>query len=218
MAYPRRTPAVAGRLARTVYEELKKDLLAGVYSPGEAITVAKLREKYQVSKQPVMEALHSLSGDRLVEIQPQVGVRVRSYSREDVESFFWIFARAEGGMAYRAATRRTEQQLAELTALCEQLDRVEADADGSGGDAYITGNRKIHTLIHEMAAAPLAADLSHDNWDLSDFLISTHGRGFSGRLAERNRGHHEILQAIRDRDPEAADLAMTEHILDSPLA
>ncbi|MPM62457.1 hypothetical protein SDC9_109329 [bioreactor metagenome] len=69
-----------------------------------------------------------------------------------------------------------------------------------------------------MADSPLAADISHDLWDLSDFLIATHGGGFTGSLVERNRGHREVYEGIRDRDPERAEQAMTQHILDSPLA
>ncbi|SDB80359.1 DNA-binding transcriptional regulator, GntR family [Raineyella antarctica] len=213
-----RGSAIGGRLARQVYEQLKADLLAGRYSAGEAITVVKLREEYQVSKQPVMEALHTLAADRLVEIQPQVGVRVSSFSPEDVATFFWIFARTEGGMAYRAALTRTDAQLAELDQLCDSIDALPGATDDSGRSAHVPQNRAIHTLIHRMSAAPLAADISQRLWDLSDFMIATHGSGFSGHLAERNRGHREVLDAIRRRDAEGAEAAMTRHILDSPLA
>lgn len=215
---------VGGRLARRVYEQLKQDLLAGRYPAGEPITVVDLREEYQVSKQPVMEALHMLAADRLVQIQPQVGVRVSRYTLEEVEAFFWMFSRTEGGMAHRAALRRTDAQLAELAGLCDTLEALEsrAAAGGTGqagsGPAYVRGNRSIHTLIHRMADSPLAADISHDLWDLSDFLIATHGGGFTGSLVERNRGHREVYEGIRDRDPERAEQAMTQHILDSPLA
>ncbi|NNG20124.1 GntR family transcriptional regulator [Naumannella sp. ID2617S] len=213
-----RSAVVGGRLAQQVYQRLKQDLLDGRYEAGADLTVTKLRDEYQVSKQPVMEALRALAADRLVEIQPQVGVRVSRYSPAEVETFFWIFARTEGGMAYRAATRRSEAQLAELSSLCNRLDRLGSLPDGSGGVAYLHGNRDLHTLVHAMAQAPLAADISHDLWDLSDFLIATHGGGFSGGLAERNHGHREVLDAIAARDAESAEVAMTRHILASPLA
>lgn len=213
-----RGSAIGGRLARQVYEQLKQDLLSGRYSAGEPITVVKLREEYQVSKQPVMEALHTLAADRLVEIQPQVGVRVSSFSPDDVATFFGIFARTEGGMAHRAALTHNADQLAELDELCTALEAAAATGDEWAGSTYLAGNRRIHTLIHTMASAPLAADISQHLWDLSDFLIATHGSGFSGNLDERNHGHRQVLEAIRDRDPEAAERAMTQHILDSPLA
>lgn len=213
-----RASAIGGRLARQVYDQLKADLLSGRYHAGEAITVVKLREEYQVSKQPVMKALQTLAADRLVEIQPQVGVRVSSFAPDDVATFFGIFARTEGGMAHRAALTGTDDQLAELAELCDALEAAAAAGDEWTGSTYVTGNRRIHTLIHAMASAPLAADISQRLWDLSDFLIATHGSGFSGNLDERNHGHRQVLEAIRDRDAEAAECAMTRHILDSPVA
>lgn len=211
-----RSAAVGGRLAGEIYERLKRDLLTGRYRAGEALAVTALRDEFGVSKQPIMEALRALAADRLVSIQPQVGVRVMSYAREEVDAFFALFARAEGAMAHRAALHHHEHQLRELADLCAQL---EGGADRAGaGERYITGNRAVHRVIHEMAQSELAARISADLWDLSDFLVVTHGHGFSGKLDERNHGHREILSAITAGDAEAAERAMTEHILSSPLA
>ena len=213
-----RDPAIGGRLAGQVYDRLRHDLLTGRYRAGEPITVVGLRAEYGVSKQPVMEALRALAADRLVEIQPQVGVRVSHFSRGDVETFFWMFSRTEGAMAYRAALARTEGQLAELAELCTRVEGTPAADEGGEDAAYLEGNRRIHDLVHAMAHAPLAADISRRLWDLSDFLIVTHGEGFTGDLAERHHAHREVLAAIAERDAARAEEAMTHHILQSPLA
>ena len=64
------------RLAPVVYEMLKERLLEGTYQAGERLSVETLKTEFEVSKQPVMEALHRLAADGLVEIVPQVGCRV----------------------------------------------------------------------------------------------------------------------------------------------
>lgn len=212
-----RAAVIGGRLAHQVYDELKQQLLDGVHQSGSALVVNDLCSEFGVSKQPVMEALRALAGDRLVEIQPQVGVRVRDFSAHEVEAFFWFFARCEGSMAHRAAQFGTEAEMDELEALCKDLERLESSPDEVGQLGYRRGNREVHSLIHAMGRSELAADISYDLFDLSDFLIVTHGRGFNGRLAERNHGHREVLDAIRRRDGEAAEEAMRLHVLTSPL-
>lgn len=213
-----RTAVVGGRLANQVYDDLKQKLLAGEYAAGAPLVVAGICADYGVSKQPVMEAMRALASDRLVEIQPQVGVRVREFTPDEVQAFFWLFARCEGSMAHRAAELRSEAELQQLEVLCERMRRLEAASSPDvNSPNYLKGNREIHALIHAMARSTLAADISHDLWDLSDFLIATHGDGFAGRLSERNHGHEDVLRAIRDRNPEAAEAAMIEHVLTSPL-
>ncbi|HHV21997.1 MAG TPA: GntR family transcriptional regulator [Propionibacterium sp.] len=212
-----RVAVIGGRLAHQVYDDLKQQLLTGVHQPGSALIVSDLCRDFGVSKQPVMEALRALAADRLVEIQPQVGVRVRDFNAAEIEGFLWVFSRCEGVMAHRAAQFATEDEMDELAGLCERLERLEASPTMGNQLAYRHGNREVHSLIHSMGRSQLAADISYDLFDLSDFLIVTHGGGFSGRLPERNRGHREVLDAIRRRDPEAAEQAMRSHILSSPL-
>ena len=201
-----------------MYEQLKQDLLGGRYGAGTTLAVTNLREEYAVSKQPVMEALRALAADRLVQIHPQVGVRVSQFSADEVAAFFSMFARTEGAMAHRAATRRTEAQLSDLEAQCVRLEALESVGEEDRNPGYLQGNREVHRLIHVMARSDLAADISADLWDLSDFLIATHGDGFAGHLPERNAGHREVLTALRAKDPVAAEDAMSRHILSSPLS
>src|SRR5664279_6517056 len=56
------------RLAPVVYEMLKERLLEGTYQAGERLSVETLKTEFEVSKQPVMEALHRLSSDGLVAV------------------------------------------------------------------------------------------------------------------------------------------------------
>ena len=51
------------RLAPVVYEMLKERLLEGTYQAGERLSVETLKTEFEVSKQPVMEALHRLAAD-----------------------------------------------------------------------------------------------------------------------------------------------------------
>ncbi|WP_051215531.1 GntR family transcriptional regulator [Granulicoccus phenolivorans] len=213
-----RAGVVGGRLASALYDDLKQQLIAGRLAPGQALVVTEICAEHGISKQPVMEALRALAADRLVEIQPQVGVRVREFTPAEIEAFFWLFSRSEGALAHRAALQRTDAEVAQLEVLCTRLEALEAAAPTEQQQGYLAANQDLHALIHQMARSELVEEISQGLWDLSDFLIATHGDGVRGRLPERNHGHRQILDAIRARDGHAAEAAMIAHILATPLA
>lgn len=213
-----RAGVVGGRLASALYDDLKQQLIGGRLAPGQPLVVTEICAEHGISKQPVMEALRALAADRLVEIQPQVGVRVREFSPAEIEAFFWLFSRSEGAMAHRAALLRTDPEVEQLELMCLRLEALEAAPEANQQPGYLDANQDLHALIHAMARSDLVEEISQGLWDLSDFLIATHGNGVRGRLPERNHGHRQILDAIRAGDGPAAEAAMIEHILDTPLA
>src|SRR5699024_8563851 len=103
-----------GRLSGRIYEILKSRLLTWTYSPGERLSITTLGKEFKVSKQPIMEALRLLVGDGLIEIYPQVGSKVATYSEDEVHDFFRIFAGLEGAVAEIAALRANRETLLKL--------------------------------------------------------------------------------------------------------
>lgn len=209
---------MGGRLSRHVYDELKGRLLAGTYAAGSALSVEELRNEFGVSKQPVMEALRLLASDGLVEIIPQVGISVRSYSTQETHDFYRMFAGFEGSIAAVAAERATEADIAALKAHAAAMHTLEASSDaGTRSGGYRDGNRTFHALIHGMARSPIMLESSRRLWDLSDFLISTFGvaNAMSAVLDDRNHDHDLIASALERRDAEAARRTMEDHILGS---
>src|SRR3712207_3392027 len=73
-------PVIAG-IADPIYvrvrEQLRTDILQGVFAPGERIKIAELSKRYGVSQMPVREALQMLQGEGLVTIAPNKGASIR---------------------------------------------------------------------------------------------------------------------------------------------
>lgn len=207
----------SSRLSWVVHDQIKERLLEGRYSGGERLSVEALRKEWGISKQPVMEALRRLSGDGLVDIIPQVGCQVTTYSPREVEDFFVMFGGFEGTISGIAALRRTDAQLAELDRssekigrLCEAIDPVERS------HGYRVLNRRFHTTIHAMAHSRVMAETSARMWDLSDFLINTTGRQqpLSSALEQRHDDHERIRAALHAGDQQAARREMEQHIVE----
>ncbi|HEY3573421.1 MAG TPA: GntR family transcriptional regulator [Arthrobacter sp.] len=211
-----RSSGTGGRLLGRIYEAIQLRLLEGEYPAGSKLSVETIRTEFGVSKQPVMEALRLLSADGLVEIFPQIGCIVTSYSLEEVEDFFRMFAGFESVIAAAAAQRRTDEQLDELYLAARRMDRLNSEPDSDKrARQYRIQNRNFHEIIHRMASSRVMTNMSRRMWDLSDFLINTTGapQPFGTAIVERNEDHGRIISALDAGDAEAAKNEMEKHIL-----
>jgi DNA-binding GntR family transcriptional regulator len=203
---PQRPITPAKRLSGAVYEAVKPRILAGVYKAGERLSVDDLCREFQVSRQPVMDALRRLSGEWLVEIIPQVGCRVTSYEPQAFRDFLGTFGEMEGQLGALAAERRTPEQLARLEHLLKQLTDSADDQE-----AYRRVNREFHSLILQMADSGIIARLCEQMWDFGDFVYSTLAGSHLEEpelVREALESQARLVQAIRNQNQALARLHM----------
>jgi DNA-binding GntR family transcriptional regulator len=206
----------SSRLNHAVYDQLKERLLDGRYAARERISTEALRTEFGVSKQPVMEALRRLSGDGMIEILPQVGSRVATFTPREVSDFYVMFGGFEGTIAGIAALRRTESQLDELELISRRIARLRSNPDAlERAHGYRVLNRDFHRAIHDMAHSRIMAETSRRMWDLSDFLINTSGvpQPLSSALDDRHDDHERIRAALHAGDQNTARAEMEQHIV-----
>ena len=103
-----------GRLAEYAYEYTKGLLVEGSLQPGERVRVEEVVAQLNTSRQPVMDAFKRLASEGFIEIIPQVGCRVVTPNREEIEDFFLILTGIESTAAEVAATRRTPEEITDL--------------------------------------------------------------------------------------------------------
>jgi DNA-binding FadR family transcriptional regulator len=195
----------------------KGELTAGDKIPSES----ELMERFQVGRSSVREAMQALSIMNLVDIRPGQGTFIRDFSSETMFTQH-IFAplvdkevtmdlaearnAIEPVMAALAAKRATEEDLNDIEAL---INRCREEM-------------KKKEPVYELSAEfhLLVAKASH-NKIFFRFVQSVEGllaaRG--ARIEEKEsftqwemESHNEIYQAIKSRDPEAADRIMRKHI------
>lgn len=212
------TSRTGGRLSRNIYEAIKTQLLQGELPPDGRLSVETIRGEFGVSKQPVMEALRLLAAEGLVEILPQIGCVVSTYSSAEVEDFFHMFAGLEGAVAAVAARRCSKTALEELDAVSRKIRRLATYPDPDIRSLeYLSLNRTFHECIHRMAGSRIVAHTSRRMWDLSDFLINTAGvsQPMATSVDERQDDHDRIRSALAAGDPLAAKTRMENHILET---
>src|SRR5581483_4982487 len=82
-----------------------------------------------ISRTPIREALLMLQAERLVDAVPNKGAVVRVHTPEDLDDLYQLRALLEGHAARRAASRVTDEQVAELRSSCERFDKLDPDQD-----------------------------------------------------------------------------------------
>jgi GntR family carbon starvation induced transcriptional regulator len=73
-----------GTLAMSIYGQLRRDILTGLFEPGERLPLDALGERYRVGLTPLREALNRLSAEELVLREGKRGFRVAPVSRADL--------------------------------------------------------------------------------------------------------------------------------------
>jgi len=203
---PLRVVTPAKRLADAVYDAVKPRIISGVYKPGERLSVEDLCREFQVSRQPVMDALRRLSGEWLVEIMPQVGCRVTSFDSRAFRDFLATFGEMEGQVGALAAERRTPEQLA---ALDRQLKVLTDSAENLA--AFRRAEREFHSLVLQTANSEIIARLCEQMWDFGDFVYTTlvgSRKDDPELVRETLESQTRLVQAIRNQNQPLARLHM----------
>lgn len=71
-------------LTKSVYEQLRSDVLTGQLKPGEKLGVETLRVRFTTGSSPVREALNRLLSEGFVELEEQKGFRVAPVSLSEL--------------------------------------------------------------------------------------------------------------------------------------
>ncbi len=140
-----------GSLTTLVRDEIERMILDGEIAAGERLNENALAASLNVSRGPVREATWSLEQAGLVKIVRNRGVFVRKISLEDALHLYDVrsgLARIAGRLA---ASRVTEEQIAGLQAVYDNLEKAREITDQR---AYHEGNRQFHAKIVEIAANP----------------------------------------------------------------
>lgn len=185
------------------YARLRRELLGGVFEPGEILLETALSARYGVSRTPVREALGRLAQDGLIERSTR-GFRVRDRDPEEILEIYEARIALECRSAELAAKHRTEIDLARMAHL---LDERRNTADTAQSSPL---NNKWHEAMRQAARNATITDLLVR---LDSLLQFYRPRTFVPHPDDRSAQEHAvILDAISEGDQQAAGAAMADHL------
>jgi DNA-binding FadR family transcriptional regulator len=221
-------PMAARNLHGHVVQMLGQRIVSGELRSGEVLPPeAMMAEEMDVSRTSLREAMKVLSAKGLVEAKPKVGTRVRDvrfWNQLDADVLAWrcnsmptgdfvqklteMREIIEPAAAASAARHRTAAQLHRMQ------EAIEAMTAAPDPEAWTTADLDFHEAILAATGNELLVSLfSVIETALSSyFTLSAHtAKNFKYSLPQ----HQEVLLAIKNKQPEAANKAMLKVISDT---
>ncbi|MDN4644202.1 GntR family transcriptional regulator [Arthrobacter sp. PsM3] len=200
---PPRTVQRRRNLREEVAESLRNRILTGEFKPGSRIDLVAISDEWGVSQLPVREALIALEGEGLVMSYPRRGHFVQALRPEDIIDHYEIFGRVAGMAAARAAQILSSEQIHELETINEAM---RAGKDPENQENY---NFQFHKIINSTGSSHRLISVLRILSKTMSLRFSEIIPGWDEQAAEE---HDEILEALRQGDPEAARTAMENHL------
>jgi DNA-binding GntR family transcriptional regulator len=190
---------------------LREVILAGELPAGARLGEVELAERLGVSRTPVREALNKLAAEGLVQIVPNRGARVATWSVEELEGVFELRALLEPQLTALAVPQATAADADELDVLAHRMAAVGSPGPAQDLDALVPLNRAFHDRLVALAGHPaLAGALAGA---IHPPIVVRNFHAYDGASLRRSLAHHvEIVAAVRAGDPEWARAVMTAHI------
>jgi DNA-binding GntR family transcriptional regulator len=197
--------------AERALHALRELILGGELTPGTRLGEVELADRLGVSRTPVREALTRLAAEGIVEIAPNRGARVATWTVAELEGVFDLRSAIEPRLTAYAVPNATPADVETLDDLARRMADVGCPGPDQDLDALVPLNRAFHDRLVALAAHPtLAAALAaaiHPPIVRRNFLT------YDEESLRRSLAHHsEIVAALRAGDPEWARAVMTAHI------
>jgi DNA-binding GntR family transcriptional regulator len=163
----------------------------------------------------VREALRRLGSEGLVELLPNRGARVRSWTADDLDETYELRAALEGLGARRAAGRIGAHDLDRLAALADEMVGVDPSLGhrppGDFADLAAL-NGEFHAVIVRAAGSGRLGETLKGVVQVP-LVLRTYQRYTPEALARSHAHHHELVDALRAGDGTWAESVMRSHVL-----
>ena len=199
---------------------LREMILAGELPGGTRIAELALVERLGVSRTPIRAALMRLEQEGLLEVLPNGGYAVRTFSERDVSDAIELRGTMEGLAARIAAERGVATVvLAEARACLDQIDALlqQPALDDEAFTRYVAHNQRFHNLLAEMAGSGVLARELERVVNLpfaspSGFVVvQANSPQARDMLIVAQDQHRQVLDAIERREGSRAEAIMREH-------
>ncbi|MCZ2260525.1 GntR family transcriptional regulator [Sporosarcina sp. G11-34] len=192
------------------YQELKQRIIKFQYEPELQLIEEQLSKELEVSRTPLRQALYRLTLEGLLIKKPNGRIYVAPITLTEVEEVYKVREVMEGLLAKEATINMTDEKLQELDDLVVLMKLSAAE------------NRNEHTVMYGSQFHAILYSLS-TNQTAKRFMEQLNGqieryRRISGYKNPAYihtvpvQEHKEILNLIREGNPENVEIEMRKHI------
>lgn len=207
-------------LPEKIYAHLRTKLLAGELPPGARLDYKKISIEMGVSTTPVREAMGKLASEGLVDLIPRAGAIVRKLGAQEAVQLYGVREAIESYAASKAAEKISEARLLQLQELLARMrSLITRSFNGKGqvmtGDnlsEFLQSDLAFHMTIIEAAGNPRLTKLAGDS-HIHSRIFGVERFGHNQELMEEaDETHHQIFDALKNRDAARASSLVSKHI------
>jgi len=198
-------------LADSVFNQLRIAIVKGELPPGSKVNEPQLSKQYGISRGPLREAIRRLEGCKLVEITPNIGAKVVSLNIRQIIEIYEIRESLEG-LACRLAAEEASKE--DCRSLRDLLTNHEQQIQSGNGRLYYQKEDDLdfHYLIVQLSGNSRLFNLLCDELYHLLRLYRVQTSSSPSRPVQAFKEHHQIVDAIENRDGELAELLMQRHV------
>jgi DNA-binding GntR family transcriptional regulator len=192
-----------GKTTAWVYERMRDQIVAKRFAPGAKINQNEVAERLGISRTPVVNALHKLESEGLVDNVPHTGFFVHQIT---VKELLDLFALREA-LDTIVVTELVESIIATDLQRLESFFAPFSEKSPIDAEAYRTADIQFHLTMLELCTNTLAKRVNEN--------FQVFSRSFMGGLLRPPEytlpEHLAIVVGLRDRNLEAARQAVVRH-------
>jgi len=213
------SPAIGDevRMAQAVdstVRSLREQILSGDIPTGTRLGEAELAGRLAVSRTPVREALSRLAAEGLVDLVPNRGARVATWTTDALREIFDLRLAVEPAIVSLAVPKLDADALAELDTLARTMNRHGRPGKHQDLDELTELNRRFHDGF--VRAADNTAFASSLRTVVHAAVVRRNFEDYDAASLARSLDHHlELVAAARVGDAEWAAAIMRAHLFNA---
>jgi DNA-binding GntR family transcriptional regulator len=197
--------------ARLAYDEIKRRIIELVYPPGTKLSEARLVEDLGYGRSPIRTAFARLQAEGFIAVSPQSGTYVRSLTEREIRDIIDCRLLLETHVTRLAALHMEAEQLRKLRVAFRRLAPQGRELANDVFEDFDALDSMFHSTIYQAAGNETMAGillnlLEKVRWIKKSFPSTPKRMKLSFAEIER------VLEALEERDPDAAARRMQEHI------
>ena len=196
-------------LGQDVFDYLKNAIIDQTIMPGSRLVESKIADMLGISRTPLREALHKLEREDWIEKNPSGGFQVVTLTKDDIEQTFGIRSVLEAYAARLAAENHKDKDLIPLEKKIKEF-KICLETKDSGKLQKI--NTQFHDFLYALSESKkLIKMINQLRAQISRFRqIILNQEEYAHKS---NEDHIKMLEAIKNRDGEAVEQLVRQHII-----
>lgn len=188
------------------YNYIKEQIITCKLMPESIIDQNELMDQLKISRTPIRDALAALEQENLVTILPRRGVLVTGIAPKDVVSIYTTRNLVEPYIARTVTPLISDGELLAFKEIFSSRTMRNNDQLSSCWDDYSFHKRLVDILGNPYLSSMMDMILSHN------MRFTVLASRIPGRLDYSDQEHIAIIDAMLQRDADAAEAAMKQHM------